>query len=80
MVWFGLEYPKGVSLDLCILLYIYINILDQVIKDALTSLSKFADDSKVGRKVKTEIEKHQKFCANPKLLHKKIIFEHVDQN
>jgi len=31
----------------------------------------FADDSKAGRKVKTEIEKHQKFCANPKLLHKK---------
>ena len=33
---------------------IYTNILDLVIKDVLTFLSKFADDSKTGRKVNTD--------------------------
>lgn len=33
---------------------IYTNILDLVIKDVLTFLSKLADDSKTGRKVNTD--------------------------
>ena len=42
---------------------IYINILDLVIKDAQTFLSKFADDSKAGRKVNTDKDREALQCS-----------------
>ncbi len=56
-VWFSV--PQGsVGLGpLCVV--IYINTEDLVIEDVLTFLSKFADDSKAGRKVNSDHEREK---------------------
>ena len=55
-VWFSV--PQGSVLGpLCVV--IYINTEDLVIEDVLTFLSKFADDSKAGRKVNSDHEREK---------------------
>ena len=58
MVW---SAPRECPWTLCFV--IYINILDLVIKDDLTVLSKFADDSKAGRKVNTDKDREALQCS-----------------
>ena len=59
-VWSGV--PQGCVLRL-LCFVIYKTILDIVVKDALTFLSKFADDSKAGRKVNTDRDREALQCS-----------------
>ena len=59
-VWSGV--PQGCVLRL-LCFVIYKTILDIVVKDALTFLSKFADDSKAGRKVNTDRDREALRCS-----------------